>query len=230
MTRFWRRRPALAAAASLVVLLAGCGGLLPKPPERPLYRLVPAFAFPNGLPQVAAQLVVAAPSAQGGLDTSRIALTRSAVALDYFADGEWTDHAPALIQSALIDGFEKSGAIAAVAPENLGLNADFVLQSELANFAAVYDSPDKAPRAVIRLDVKLVRLPERKIIAQATLGGEAPAASNTLPDIVAAFDRAVGSAASDAVTWTLRNPALSEAPRSVISRSRFVHPIRGKDR
>jgi cholesterol transport system auxiliary component len=115
MTARPRFRPgisiAVLAAVAVLPLLAGCGGILSKPPQRDVYRSAPVLAF-AGLPRhVAAQLVVATPTANGGLDSKRIALSRAPVALDYFADVEWTDRVPLLVQTALIDGFAKSGVI-----------------------------------------------------------------------------------------------------------------------
>ena len=218
----WRRVGfVLAMAAGLA---GGCSSLLPHAPERTLYRLMPAISLPTGLPHVSAQLVVATPVSQGGLDTRRIVLSRPQGSLDFYADGEWAERLPLLVQTALIDGFDKSGAIAAVSSEGLGLNADFVLESELANFEASLDSPKAAPRIVIRLDLKLVRMPERKIVAQSSVNGGAVAASNELSDIVRAFNVALGSAVADTVGWTLSNVSLPGRPGSVISRSRFVRP------
>lgn len=204
----------LAAAFIAVALLAGCGGLLPEPPKRQLYRTTPAFAFAAGLPHVRAQLLVAVPTAPAALDSRRIALSRSTVSLDYFADAEWADRAPFLIQTALVEAFEKSAALAGVAPEGLGLRADFVLETALRNFEAVYDSPDGAPRVVVRLDPKLVRLPELRIIAQGSVTREARAAANSVADIVHAFDVALGEAAQQVVIWAVTNPALSERGRA----------------
>ena len=217
-----RWRSQLIAVACLGLSLGGCGGLLPKPPERQIYRLMPSFAFSPGLPHVTAQLAVAAPSALAALDTARIATVRSPATLDYFADAEWADHAPFVVQAALLEGFEKSGATAAVGPESLGLHADFVLETALRDFAAIYDSPTAAPHAVVSLNLKLVRLPEHVIVGQTTVRADAAAAANTLADVVAAFDAALGRAVQDAVTWTVGNPALSGHHRSVVSWSRFV--------
>ncbi len=63
--------------------------------------------------------------------------------------------------------------------------------------------------------------------AQMSVSREAKAAATALPEIVRAFDSALGGAVEEIVTWTLRNPALSERRRSVISRTRFVHAIGG---
>jgi cholesterol transport system auxiliary component len=89
------------------------------------------------------------------------------------------------------------------------LHSDFVIDTEIRDFEAVYDSPDGAPRAVVRLQVKLVKMPERRIVAETSVGGVAPAASNKLPDIVQAFNGALGNALRDLVAWTAGNPALS---------------------
>jgi cholesterol transport system auxiliary component len=196
----------------LAPVLAGCGGVLTDPPKRELYRVSPKFTFPAGLPRVAAQLLVATPTAPAGLDTERIALSRSPVSLDYFADVQWADRTPYLIQTALVDGFEKSAAIPAVGPDRGGLRADFVLETAIGDFAAIYDSPTGAPRISVKLTAKLVRMPERKIVAQLAVSREANAAANAVPDVVRAFDAALGGAVEEIVTWTVANRALSERP------------------
>ena len=204
-----------AAALLLALLPGGCGGLLPKPPERQLYRLDPDFAFAAGLPSVPAQLLVATPNAPAGLDTERIALSRSPLSFDYFADAEWTDRVPFLVRAALVDGFERSHAIAGVGPASLGLHADFVLETTIRDFTAIYDEPKGPPRVVVAFDADLVRLPERHLVAHASLEGATHAASDTLPAIVRAFNQALGRAVHDEVLWVIGTPALSRRPESV---------------
>jgi cholesterol transport system auxiliary component len=219
----------LIAILSLVPLLAGCGGLLSDVPKRQLYRVTPTPAFAAGLPHVGAQLLVAAPTAPAGLDTARIALSRAPVLLDYFADAEWTDRVPFLVQTALVEGFEKSAAIPAVGPESLGLRSDFILDTAIGDFEAIYDSPNGPPRILVKLNAKLVRTLERRIVAQISVSREANAAANALPEIVRAFDAALGGAIQEIVTWTVSNRALSERRGSVISRTRFVHAVGGRE-
>lgn len=223
----WRRALAPIASAALLGLLAACGGLLPEPPQRQLYRLAPSVSFPAPLPHVAAQLLVAAPSAPAGLDTRRVALSRSPVSLDYYADAEWEDRVPFLVQAALVDAFDRSGSLAGVGPERLGLRFDFVLETAITDFQAVYDAPDRPPHAVVGLVAKLIRMPDRQIVAQASFRGDAPAAVNALADIVRAFDAALGDAAQQVVSWTVTNPALSRRAGSLLSRPRFVHLVGG---
>ncbi len=226
--RHHRSRPI--AILMLIPLLAGCGGLLSSPPKRELYRVNPTLAFAAGLPHVAAQLLVASPTAPAGLDTERIVLSRAPLSLDYFADAQWADRMPFLVQTALIDGFEKSAAIPAVGPDNGGLSADFVLETAIRDFEAIYDASGDPPRVSVGLDVKLVRMPARRIVAQISVSREAKATANAVPEVVAAFDSALGGAVTQVVTWTLGNPALSERRSSVLSRTIFAQATGGETR
>jgi cholesterol transport system auxiliary component len=226
--RFLSRLIAVRVLTPLLALgLAGCGGLLSDAPKRELYRVSPQFHFSAGLPRVGVQLLVAVPTATAALDTARIALSRSPESLNYFADAEWTDRAPFLVQAALVEGFEKSAALPGVGPESGGLRADFVLDAAIVNFEAIYDTPNGSPRVLVRLNAKLVRMPDRKIVGQVSVSREANAAANTVPDIVRAFEAALGGAVEDLVTRTVTNRALSERRGSVIPWTRFVQATEG---
>lgn len=188
-------------------MLAGCGGLLPKAPDRPLYRLNPALALPQAPRRVPALLVVATPSAAAGLDTKRIALINSPVAIDYFADGEWIDRPPFLVKEALIEGFQKSGAFKGVSSEGLGLNADYVLNTDIRDFTAIYDTPGGPPLVRVRIAAELITMPDRNIAAATSVTREARAGAPDLPAIVSAFDRALGDAIQDIIVWSANNHA-----------------------
>jgi cholesterol transport system auxiliary component len=192
----------------LAILCAGCG-LLSEVPKRQLYRVNPAVSFAAPLPHVAAQLLVAVPNAPAGLDTARIALSRSPVSLDYFADAEWTDRVPLLVQSAIVDGFEGSRVVPAVGRDSAGLRADFIIETDIRDFSAVYDSPSGPPRVSVALNVKLIKIPERRIIAQTSITRRQPAAANAVAEIVRAFDVALGAVVEEVVRWAVTNPALS---------------------
>src|ERR1700733_4710411 len=115
-----RRSLLLAAAATLA--LAGCGSLLgPSNPPAQIYRLQPDFP-PSGAegPPDSWQLAVSAPDVSRTLETDRIALLRGA-RMDYYADAQWNDSVPRLVQQLLVEAFEKSGRIPAVARESGGL-------------------------------------------------------------------------------------------------------------
>jgi cholesterol transport system auxiliary component len=161
------------------------------------------------LPRRSVQLLVDVPLAPAGLDTSRIALSRSPVSIDYFADSEWTDRAPLLVQTAILQSFENSRAINAIDRESIGLRADFILKTELRHFEAVYDSPSGPPEIWVAIIVRLVNPASREVVSQTSFERRQPASANDVPSIVSAFDEALGGVMKKIVLWTVTNPALS---------------------
>lgn len=192
-----------ATALSATALLGACGLDLPGqgPPPRQ-FRLTPKSTFAENLPRVGWQLVIEEPLAPTGLNTTRIPLHRRAVELEYYARANWTDRAPAMVHTLVVESFENSSKIVAVGRESLGLRADFVLKLELREFQAEYQSTG-APAAHVRINAKLVRMPQRAIIASQGFDTRIPAAGDSLNEIVAAFDEALGKVLKDMVGWTL---------------------------
>ena len=207
------RRCRTATLLCVPMLLAGCGGLLPKAPERPLYRLSPAVTMQQSPRRIRALLVVATPTASAGLDTKRMALISSPVLIDYFADGEWVDRPPFLVKEALIEGFQRSGAFAGVSSEGLGLSADYVLNTDIRDFTAIYDSSGGPPLARVRIAAELITMPGRNIAAATSVTREARAGAPDLPSIVRAFDQALGEAVQDLIAWSATTRAVSATRR-----------------
>ena len=186
------------------LLLAACTGIIPGTGEPlKLYTLTPKSTYEGAVPEVDWQLVIETPIAPAGINTNRIALSHSPITLDYFAGATWTDSAPALVQTLLVESFENTGRIVAVGRESVGLRADYVLKIELREFQAEYASPDTPPTVHIRIISKLVRMPVREIVASHMTERKAVAAANTLDGVVAAFDEALGPVLKDVVVWTL---------------------------
>jgi cholesterol transport system auxiliary component len=200
-------------ALAMLCAVAGCTSLLGGGPPPHLYRVTAVRAFPPDLPHVPAQLLVEVPQAPAGLDTRRIALARSPVSLDYFADSEWTDRLPGLVQTALAYSFENSHAIIAVGRDAIGLRTGFALRSEIRHFEAEYGAADSAPIIRARIVAMLVSMPAGRIVANAAFAVREPAAANTIPAIVTAFNKALDTLMRQIVVWTVTNPALSTAPR-----------------
>lgn len=193
------RRHAIIGAGAVV--LSGCAALRgPAVPQ--LYVLRPQVPMAMG-PRVNWRLAVAAPDAVAGLDTARIALTRSPTTMDYFANAAWTDRLTLILQRQLIQAFDTSGRIVSVDRDTSGLEADFVLQTEIRDFQARYDAPDGAPQIVVSIQAKLARMPQREIAANVNATQQSAAAANDINSIVMAFNQACGAAIGQIVTSTL---------------------------
>lgn len=192
-----RRRFVLAGGAAL----AGCTVIPEVNNPVPLYTLSAVRQFDQSLPKVDWQLVVGTPVASADLDTRRIALTRSPGVIEYFANGAWADNTPILLQGKLIESFEASRAIVSVGRDAVGLRPDYVLQSDLRDFQAEYT--DGTPIAHLRLAAKLVRMPDRRIVANILTEQKVPAEGNSLAQIIRAFDRAASEAFEEVVVRVL---------------------------
>jgi cholesterol transport system auxiliary component len=195
----------LAACGVAAVLLAGCE--LIKAAEEPtdLYTITPKSTFDTSMPDVYWQLSVEVPTAAANVNTGRIALAMSPTSSDYYSKTAWTDRAPVMVQTRIVDSFENSHKIVAVARESIGLRANYVLQTDLRNFEAMYFY-GQPPIVKVRIVAKLVRLPDRQIIGTATFERCVRARADKVPKVVEAFDQALGSVMKLLVAWTLRTP------------------------
>jgi len=185
------------------VLLSGCGSisLLPMPMEPQLYLLRPQAMAPMGAP-VPWRLAVGTPDASASLDTTRIALSRSATSMDYFANAAWNDRMPLIVQRSLIETFDSSGRVVSVVRDTAGLESDYLLASEIRDFEARYEAAQGAPQITVSIEVKLVRMSDRTIAASFNASSTAPASANNIDSIVLAFDQAAGGAISQIAAWT----------------------------
>ena len=199
-----RRHVILAGGAAL---LSACGSLqlIPTPPTQQLYLLRPRIMPPMGSP-VAWRLAVAIPDATASLNTTRIALSRSATTMDYYANAAWDDRLPLLLQKLLLETFDMSGRIVSVGRDTAGFETDYLLQTEVRNFEAHYDTPDGAPKIMVSLQAKLARLTQRDIVGTLNATHEAQASANNLDSIVLAFDEATAPAVAEIAAWTLAAP------------------------
>jgi cholesterol transport system auxiliary component len=197
------RRGLLLAGAALT--LAGCGSIIgPQGPPAQIYLLQPTLAAVDG-PTVSWQLAVEQPTTVDSLNRQRIAIYRGDT-MDYYADSEWTDQAPALIQTLLVQAFEKSGKISGVARDSDGLHADYLLQLELRDFEARFDTADGAPTVVVTIVARMLKAPGREVVATLYSSHQAHASENKIPAAVAAFNQATGETMAEIVAWALRAP------------------------
>ena len=196
------RRHLLFTGASLFAL-SGCSSLHLLEPSQELgkmYVLSPNLPTVVGAQHPSWQMAVQQPEAPASLSTDRIAILRGAE-MDYYADSQWTDSAPKLLQTFFVEALEKNGVNAAT--DVAGIHADYILQSELRTFEARYDHGDAAPTIVVDVTVKLMVTRTAVITASRDFHLEQPASANNVAAAVAAFDQAVGALLGQIVPWVL---------------------------
>lgn len=229
----WKRGGRLALFAAILGAVSACSIELPgtgTPPR--MYVLTPKSTFSESLPTVDWQLLVEVPQAQAGINTARIALRDSPIEMRYFELSNWTDLAPRMIQTLIVESFENSNRIIAVGREAVGLRADYVLKTELREFQAEFSERlpqntehgigNVAPPTIrVRVNAKLIKMPRRVIVASKTFEYQVDAAENSMEEIIGTFDSALGKTMRRLVEWTLTNGEKNDDPRDKAARRRL---------
>ena len=205
-----------ACVAVLSALLAACVELPGSGDPSRLYVLTPKSTFPGNLPTVDWQLLVEVPISAAGLNSARIAARHSPIKLNFIGAANWTDSAPRMVQTLLVESFENSGKIVGVGREAIGLRSDYLLKTEVREFQAEFEgtkigsakaaaTPKNPPEVRVRINAKLIKMPQRLIIASQTFENLVKSDENSMNSIIGAFDDALGKALKDIVVWTLTN-------------------------
>lgn len=200
-----RNRPFTLLTLLASLSLAGCiNAELPgSGPGPKLYELSAKSTYDQNLPSVKWQLVVSEPVSASHVNTNRIALRPAPLAVEYYKGVAWADRAPRMIQTRIIESFERTNKIQAVGRDGEGLRADYALKTELREFIAIYGE-GTTPQILIRMNAKLVKMPERVIVADDTFEYREAAAGTDIDSVVTAYNEAMGKVLKRLVEWTLR--------------------------
>lgn len=171
--------------------LAGCAGS--NTPRKFSLRPLP----PLDSPGPAWLLGIDVPQALKGLDTERIALRSSPFELQYYADADWIDLAPEMVQMVLVRSFQNRTRLTVGTRAPGSAPPDFLLASFLQDFQA------EAGGAQVTLVATLSSATHRKTARTRTFQAEGHAADDRINSIVAAFDEAMGRITTDLIAWTL---------------------------
>ncbi|MDX1742159.1 MAG: ABC-type transport auxiliary lipoprotein family protein [Ruegeria sp.] len=196
--------------ALALVSLGGCAGLgtlrqASKPND--LYLLTPKSTFSSALPRVQKQIVVQEPTATAAVNTDQIAIQPTPFQVQYLPRARWVDRAPLIVQALLVESYENSGKVAAVGRSTVGLRPDYVSAPDLREFQGLVigETEDtKTIRVEVRLNIKIIDEFDDKIIASNSFREYVVSASDQTPDLVKAFDDALGRTMRDAVEWSVR--------------------------
>ncbi|HEX2526243.1 MAG TPA: ABC-type transport auxiliary lipoprotein family protein [Geminicoccus sp.] len=205
------RRGLLTTAGAAV--LGGCATLdFLNPPAQRIFELTPKSSFPPDLPDTHASLVVDTPTAAGGLNTARIAVRPLPTSIDYYAEVTWVDVIPIMVRTLVVETLENTGKIDVFNRSDFGSRADFALIVHVREFQAEVQQQSPYPLAHVRLQFRLLRLPQRISIDSSFVDFRVPAASNSIEDVVAAHDDALGAGLKDLAVWVVRTVAANAEP------------------
>lgn len=194
-------RPVL---SMLPVALLGACALLSTPDPVQLYRFGgdPAAGPAETLaaPVQVSLRAIEFPEASGG--DRVLGVTGGEAA--YIKGARWVSPAEDLYTAAIETAFATESQRVRLLGRRELTPATRTLDIDVRTFEARYDAAGAAPRVVVTVRARMMRLPERTIVAERIFSVEQQAAENRVSAIVAAFDAATRDANSQIVGWTDR--------------------------
>lgn len=183
-----------------LALVSACS-ILPKPDPSDVYRLASTQPASQGTP-VSWSLRVTKPQTSEFLDSPRIAVVPDGNLISNYANSRWSDPAPVLLRNRLLDGFQRDGRVTLLSTDETNLQADYELGGQLQAFQSEYRG--KAVEVVIRLDARLVRGRDQRIIASRRFEVRQPVGDAKVPAVVAAFGQAGDQLNKQVVDWVVQ--------------------------
>jgi phospholipid/cholesterol/gamma-HCH transport system substrate-binding protein len=182
------------------------GGGSAKTPVPKYYDLAPPRTFPPSDKTASSQLVVLEPTAVIALDTQRIIIeagTGEAAGRD---NAQWSDTIPKLLQARVVQSFENSNYLGAVARPMEGLTADYQLAIDVRSFqvsnaADLAEQRATGPMAHVAFAAKILG-DNGRIIGSRTFDAFVSAPGLEAAAAAAAIDKAFAKAVTDLVVWT----------------------------
>jgi cholesterol transport system auxiliary component len=192
-----------AALGAAMISLAGCISVLPKEKPAQLYR----FGVQGA--------VASAPTGEGARHTMRAApysfvrdasgdriLTVSGEQTAYIAGARWVIPANVLFEDAVTRAFQARGGPLRLLARDEPVAADYVLKLDVRTFEARYTQGHGAPpTVVVEAYAGLVGRPNAASGVGKLFRAEAPAGTDTVRAIVAAYDVAVSQVLGEMVAW-----------------------------
>ena len=191
------------SALLCAAVLGGCSLIGPKRGDEVVqYAPDPRVAADASWPTVPWQLSVTSPVAARAIDSLRIAVRPNPAELRVYKGASWAKRPTDMVEDALLRTLEDSGKIPAVARQGSGISADYKLVLDVRRFEADYAGA-AVPAATIELNAKLLHAQDQQVVAARTFRHAQPAASTAVPEVVAAFDRALAQSTRELAGWVL---------------------------
>lgn len=192
----------IALPFALAVALCGCVSIGDKA-ELTVYAPDIDFNAKDDWPRIDRTLAIGEPNASTMLDSNRIAVRPKPSTLQVYGGAIWADSAPDLVQAALVDAFAQGEHFRAAVRPTDGVGTDLLLRLDLRHFEAHYGDGADVPTVVVELHATLVDQRLQRVIGSRRFRAEQAADGEKLPEVVPAFETALGGVAAEMMPWVL---------------------------
>ena len=189
----------------LAVSLAGCSALSAldraaqaldvyelRAPNVPVARSVQGIHF-----------IVEVPAASGAIDTDRILIRPSASRVAYLPDARWSETAPVMLQTAMVEAFLNTNAFRFVGRRPLGAAGDVALVTSLVAFGAEVTPGAEGATVEMRIVARLVREDDAAVLASRVFTRSAKVPDTSTGAVVAGFEAVSDAVLGELVGWVL---------------------------
>jgi len=188
---------AMALAGALA--MSACTSLVPTPaPDT--FDLTAPRSFPGLKGSTTAQILILEPSALKSLDSQDIVIKPSSTEVQYLAKSQWSDRLPKLIQARLVEAFENTDRVRAVAKPGEGLVIDYQIVSDVREFQA--DIGSGISEARVSISVKLVSDRTGKVVRSRVFEQASRLTGTQSLQVVSGLDAAFEKVTREIVSWT----------------------------
>ncbi|NVZ73118.1 ABC-type transport auxiliary lipoprotein family protein [Pseudomonas costantinii] len=201
--------------APVALALTSACSILPKADPSDVYRLASGQTTAQSTP-VSWSLRVSKPQTSEFLDSPRIAVVPNGNLISSYANSRWSDPSPVLLRNRFMDGFQRDGRVTLLSTDETNLQADYELGGQLQAFQSEYRG--NAVDVVIRLDARLVRGSDQRIIASRRFEVHQPVSDTKVPAVVAGFGLAGDQLNKQVVDWVVQQGSTAFVARGLAPR------------
>lgn len=194
----WRRKALRLAGIAGLVVLASCstaGKVID------IYDLGAPERFPDLKQSTRAQILILEPAALRSLDAQEIVVKTTPTRIEYLARSQWPDRLPKVVQARLVEAFENTDRVRAVARPGEGLVIDYQIVSDIRAFQANIGAGRQ--EAKVELSVKLVSDRTGKVLRSKVFEATSPLGSTLPGAVVNGLNEAFEAVSRDVVKWVL---------------------------
>ncbi|MEM6481076.1 MAG: ABC-type transport auxiliary lipoprotein family protein [Pseudomonadota bacterium] len=197
----------MAALICCYLSLTGCaalGALNAASEPGDAYELRPPPGLPIAASARSEQLVIDLPTASGAIDTDRVLVRPNTSQVQYLPGARWTQAAPVMIQTVLVEIFLRTGGFQFVGQRPIGPVSDIILVTHLSDFGVEFDPASGEGNIVVTLVANVVREDDATIIASRRFSRRTAISETATPAVIAGFESVSGAIFVDLADWVLR--------------------------
>jgi cholesterol transport system auxiliary component len=188
------------AAILGATLVSGCASKLLTSPPPATYDLAGVQSAPAVKGRTSSQVLVPEPFALQTLASQRIVVTRGAL-VAYYPDAQYPDTLPRVVQSRIIQAFEKSRGVRAIGRPGEGLSIDYQLLTNIRTFS--FNVTPSGRYAEIEIFAQIMNDRNGKVVEAKLFQASVPVAEDAAPAAVNGLTVALDEVLQQMVTWAV---------------------------